>query len=112
MGGFGVWTWAFEQPERFAALMPVAGSGFKYHDFLPPADFTQVSKIPIWMVHGAQDEAVPVRGADEFAALLDAYGAEYGYTRYPDANHVLTFDRAFTDRVLYQWLLAQKRGKS
>jgi predicted peptidase len=109
MGGFGVWTWAAHQPERFAALLPVAGSGFKFEDFLLPADFSRVSQIPTWIVHGAQDEAVPVSGADEFAALLGAYGATYGYTRYPHANHVQTFDTAFTDMALYQWLLAQKR---
>ncbi len=112
MGGFGVWTWGIHQPERFAALMPVAGSGFKFRDFLPPADFSRISKLPIWIVHGALDEAVPVSGADEFAAILSAYGATYGYNRYPDANHVLTFDRAFTDMTLYGWLLAQKREAS
>ena len=59
-----------------------------------------------------RDLRIATARVDEFAAILAAYGATYGYTRYPDANHVLTFDRAFTDMTLYGWLLAQKREKS
>jgi predicted peptidase len=107
MGGFGTWQWASRSLERFAALMPVGGSA------LPdPADLERMKQTPIWMVHSALDQAVPVKGADEVAAALAALGSNFGYTRYPDATHGGTSDRAFSDKALYRWLLAQKREKS
>ncbi len=110
MGSFGTWTWALKRPERFAALMPVGGNGYWKTFTLEKIDFSPLKAMPIWMVHGAADATVPVSGADEFAAALIAVGANFGYTRYPDATHVGTSDRAFRDMDIYRWMLAQKRG--
>ena len=102
MGGFGTWSWALRRPERFAALMPVGGSGFLTHEL------ERLKDKPLWMIHGALDPIVAVGGADATAARLSALGSKFGYTRYPDANHGQTSDRAFADMALYRWLLAQK----
>ncbi|MFN8452613.1 MAG: prolyl oligopeptidase family serine peptidase [Anaerolineae bacterium] len=112
MGSFGTWRWSLRRPERFAALLPVGGNGYWSVFALEHFDFTPLKSIPLWMVHGALDAAVPVAGADEFAAALVAVGANFGYTRYPDANHGESCDRAFIDRTILNWLLAQKRGSS
>ncbi len=111
MGGYGTWVWAVKRPERFAALLPVGGSGF-FDDFLTRDDLQRLRTKPLWLVHGALDQAVAVRGADEVAAALAEIGANFGYTRYPDANHGGTSDRAYIDRAIYRWLLAQKRNEA
>lgn len=109
MGGFGTWQWALRRPERFAALMPVAGNGSRYGIYGVKTDLSALKDMPIWMIHGAQDEVVPVSGADEFhRALLDA-GASIGYTRYPHARHTDTSVLAYWDTVHYDWLLKQER---
>lgn len=111
MGGFGAWAWALRSPERFAALIPVGGSGYAPQNQLSDANLSAIKLIPLWMVHSAADGAVPVSGADQFHADLLKHRSDFGYTRYPDATHGETSDRAFSDRALYRWLLAQKRGK-
>lgn len=109
MGGFGTWQWALRSPQHFAALMPVGGHGFKHKQYFDIEDLSPLREHPIWMVHGAVDDVVPVSGADEFAALLLEMGANFGYTRYPHATHGLTSDLAFSDKIHYEWLLQQKR---
>lgn len=111
MGSFATWLWAIKRPDRFAALMPVGGSGSRPAYELRAADLSHLRDKPIWMVHGAQDQTVSVAGADEFVAALVQLGASFGYTRYPDATHGGTSDRAFTDMTILRWLLAQKRGQ-
>lgn len=110
MGSFGTWTWALKRPERFAALMPVGGSGYWSVFALEQIDFSILKTLPIWIVHGALDASVPVGGADEFAVALAQAGANFGYTRYPHATHGGTSDRAFKDMDIYGWMLEQTRG--
>lgn len=112
MGSFGTWAWALRQPRRFAALLPVGGSGFTAQNHLEGADLAGLKHVPIWIVHSAEDSAVPVGGADQFYAALLAGRADFGYTRYPDATHGGTSDRAFSDPTILSWLLAQKRKSS
>ncbi|MFN8379206.1 MAG: dienelactone hydrolase family protein [Anaerolineae bacterium] len=109
MGGFGTWQWALRHPERFSALMPVAGSGFHFRDYRVGPDLSPLKHVPIWIFHGAQDEVVPVSGADEFCSTLLEYGASVGYTRYPHSRHTDTSDLVYWDTVHYDWLLKQKR---
>ncbi len=111
MGSFGTWTWALRRPDRFAALLPVGGNGLTRDPGLTRVDFAPLKSLPLWMVHGAMDQTVPVSGADEFAAKLAALGANFGYTRYPDADHGGSSDRAFSDLSILRWLLAQKRSE-
>lgn len=112
MGGYGTWAWALKRPERFAALLPVGGSGFVSAYHLDNADLAALKDVPVWMVHSAGDMAVSVSGADAFYAALLAHRSDFGYTRYPDADHGGTSDRAFRDMTLFNWLLAQKRKSS
>ncbi len=102
LGGFGTWAWALRSPERFAAIMPVGGSGFLTDEL------ERLKNKPIWIVHSAADPVVSIRGADEIAVSLARLGSNFGYLRYPDATHGQTSDRAFADMALYRWMLAQK----
>ena len=112
MGGFGTWLWAQHRPERFAAIMPVGGNGFDVRDYRVGHDLGGLDETPVWMIHGAQDEVIPVAGADEMYQTLVAAGAPFGYTRYPHAGHTKTATLAYADRAHYDWLLDQKRQGS
>jgi predicted peptidase len=109
MGGLGGWQWAINRPERFAALVPVGGSGLHFKDFVLTGDICALRGLPVWIIHSYEDAAVPIKGADEAVAALAICEGNYRYTRYPDADHVETCRRAYYDPALYEWMLNQKR---
>jgi predicted peptidase len=105
MGGFGAWEWAMRNPSRFAALVPVAGSGFTHGDFVLPGDPCVLRELPVWIIHGAADRHVPVGGADRCAEALAACGGIVRYSRFPDADHGETCSLAYSDPRLYEWMM-------
>lgn len=103
-GGDLVWDMAMEQPDRFAALNPIAGE--TDHDLLP-----RLKNIPIWGFQGLKDTIVPPNLMISMMNDLRAAGGHPHLTLYPDATHGETWDKAYADEDLYTWLLAQKRGQ-
>jgi len=104
MGGYGTCNWAMQSPGNFTALAPVAGArlGDRYEPCV-------IKDKPIWMIYSSKDEAVPAKICDTFADPMRNCSANLRVTRYEDASHVETADRAYLASDLYDWLLAQKR---
>lgn len=105
MGAQGVVQLAARQPERFAAVVAVAG---RY------ADRSVVGKLkglPLWMWHGEQDTVVPVSESRELVGLLRSGGhTSVSYTELSGLGHDI-FDTVYLDPAVSTWLLSQKRGK-
>ncbi|MDZ4781376.1 MAG: prolyl oligopeptidase family serine peptidase [Planctomycetia bacterium] len=99
MGGYGTWALAAEHPERFAAIVPICGGG-------NPATASKLKDIPIWVFHGAKDDAVPLSRSEEMVAALKAAGSEPKFTIYPDAGHD-SWTETYNNEDLYKWLLEQ-----
>lgn len=123
MGAYGAWVLAFENPERYAAIVSIAGgivppAGRRARlAQLPPtlqaddpytATAARVKGIPAWLFHGADDPTVPVTESRQIVAALQKAGASPRYTEYPGVVHN-SWDRAFADPELAKWLLAQRR---
>jgi dipeptidyl aminopeptidase/acylaminoacyl peptidase len=71
MGGIGAWHLAARHPERFAAVVPVAGS--------PRASDVaalQRSKLPVHAIHGTRDEVIPPAASRAAVEALAAAGVE------------------------------------
>jgi len=103
MGGAGTWTLAGAYPDRFAAIVPICGGG-------DPADAPKLKDIPVWVFHGAKDEAVPLSRSEEMVKALREAGAKtVEFTVYPEAGHD-SWSEAYADPKLYEWLLKQHRG--
>ena len=66
--------------------------------------------LPVWAFHGAQDTAVPMAGGLEMVDAVNAAGGRVKFTVYPDVGHN-AWDPAYADPMLYEWLLAQRRGR-
>lgn len=106
MGARGLWTLAVKHPDAFLAYAPVAGR-IPYEGFLE--EVSAVKDKPLWVFHGAKDEAVPVENSDEIVARLRELGAtNLQYTRYNEANHGESSNMAYQTEELYQWILNQK----
>ena len=123
MGGNGAWYLAFRHPDRFAALVVVCGfvsqrrgsSGSDYDAIagVPGADpfadgAKRIARLPVWIVHGDADTAVPVEESRGMAAALKAAGADVRYSELPGVGHN-SWDAAYGMPELAAWLFEQRR---
>ena len=121
MGGYGTWLIAAEHPEKFAAIAPICG-GVKPPRGVPiPKDsrfgnmadpFTAVAEalgsLPTWAFHGAKDWLVSPHQSEKIVAALHAHGNDAKYTVYPGVGHA-SWNRAYADPALFDWLALQRR---
>lgn len=103
MGGYGTWLLAATYPHYFAAIAPICGGG-------DPDDASKIKDLPIWVFHGAKDEAVPLRRSEEMVAAVKKLGADVKFTVYPEAGHD-SWTETYDNPELYRWFLSHKRGE-
>jgi predicted peptidase len=101
MGGFGSWSLATREPDRFAAIVPICGGG-------QPLLAGRLKNVPVWAFHGAKDPVVPVDATKEMVRALEKSGGNVKMTVYPEAGHD-SWTEAYNNPELYKWLLEQKR---
>lgn len=125
LGGYGTWAFAYRNPDRFAALVPVCGGVAANRSRLPTPDWHPaairpddpwtetagaISDLPIWVFHGALDRRVPVEESRRMVEALEAAGGAPRYTEYPDVAHS-AWVPAYREEGLYEWLFAQRRPR-
>jgi pimeloyl-ACP methyl ester carboxylesterase len=103
MGGFATWEFAEYFPERFAAIVPISGGG-------DPTDVARIKDIPAWVFHGQLDPTVRIECAYEMVQALRDIHARLRFTVFPDWPHN-SWEPAYDDPKLYEWMLQQKRGQ-
>jgi len=103
LGGHGTWNYAVDHPQRLAAIAPVCGAG-------NPRRAARLAALPIWAFHGARDDVVPLAGDRAMVQAVRAAGGRVKFTVYPEVGHN-AWDPAYADPALYDWLLAQRRGR-
>jgi predicted peptidase len=103
MGGFGTWSLAAYQPDRFAALVPICGGG-------EPIMARLLRPIPTWVFHGAKDAVVPLERSTIMVEAMKKAGGDVKFTIYPEAGHDSWTD-SYANPELYEWLLQQKRWR-
>lgn len=108
LGGFGTWEYALRQPDRFAAIAPIAG-GYLYKSQEVPDDICILKDLPIWAFHGAQDTVVDPYHSQVLVDALQACGGHAKLTMYPEAGHQVSWKNAYADPELYDWLLANSK---
>lgn len=104
MGGFGTWTLASANPERFAAIAPICGGG------QPQMAARRLKDMPIWVFHGAKDPTVPIKSSEDMVDALKKAGADVKFTVYPDAGHD-SWTATYDNPELYTWFLSHTRKK-
>lgn len=120
MGGYGTWSLALDEPDRFVALVPVCGGLGAGARRRPPADPRDpadpflaaacvLAHVPIWVFHGEDDPIIPVAESRVMVAALRRVGAEVRYTEYARVAHD-SWDAAYAEPALPPWLLAQRGG--
>jgi dienelactone hydrolase len=108
-GGFGTWEYALRHPQRFAALVPVAG-GYLQGSSAVPRRICALRTTPIWAFHGADDTVVYPYQTEVLVRALRRCGSRVvRFTLYPGVDHSGSWHRAYRDPALWKWLFAQRR---
>ena len=125
MGGAGAWYMA-RQRNVFAAVVPVAGEVVRQGDepfptdpppdlmaFLGAADpfaalSRAISPTPVWAFHGVDDDVIPVTESRRMIAALRDANDPARYTEYPGTGHADSWDKAYSDPALPEWILSQR----
>ncbi|MCA9734001.1 MAG: prolyl oligopeptidase family serine peptidase [Deferribacteres bacterium] len=105
MGGYGTWALAATYPEKFAAIAPVCGGGTP-----TPRTAREMSKLPVWVFHGAKDNVVPIAESQLMVDALKKAGADIQFTIYPEAGHD-SWTETYNNPALYEWFLQHRLEK-
>ena len=130
MGGGGAYRLAWKWPERFAAVVVVAGRVEPGDNYTPaeieldgatnpaaamPDPFAAfaagLKTMPLWIFHGDADTVVPVDQSRRLVAALKSLGAPVRYTELPGVDHTAAPALAYADADLFCWLLSQPAGR-
>ena len=128
MGGTGSYRLAYKFPDRFAAVVIVAGRVEPGVNYTPDeiavdratnpvvansdpfsALAAGLRKIPMWIFHGDADPTVPVDQSRRLVAALRSLGAPLRYTELHGADHYTAPPKAYAEADLFRWLLSQHR---
>ena len=102
MGGFGSWELAARRPDLFAAVVPICGGG-------KPARARDLAVLPIWAVHGEDDDVVSVSQTRSMIEAVRSAGGEPRYTEMPGVGHN-SWTPAYRDPDgVIPWMFQQKR---
>lgn len=101
MGGTGTWMLALAEPDRFAALMPVCGSGICWYTHT-------LKHIPIFMCHGDCDDIVPIEESIKTLKDINQAGGNAQLKICYGVGHN-AWDYVYNDDEITKWLLSQKK---
>jgi len=104
MGGTGTWMLAMADPDRFAAIAPVCGSGIVWNGKI-------ISKIPILVYHGDCDTTVPIQESMNMITAVNKHGGNAQIRVLYGVAHN-AWDCAYGGDDLVNWFLSHKREKT
>lgn len=109
MGGFGTWSLILNNPDLFAAAVPICGGG-------DTALAANVVDLPIWTFHGEDDPIVPVTTSRSMVEAIEAAGGtKVKYTEYlagtltPNAHN--SWDLTYANEEMIEWMYSQTKRK-
>lgn len=97
MGGYGAWSLGIAEPDRWSAILPLAGGG----------DVGQVAKvksIPVWAFGGAKDSLVKIDVGRKMVDALKAAEGTATFTVLENGPHDINADVYGNDAVV-SWML-------
>lgn len=96
MGGIETWNWGIQDPDLFAAIMPVSATG-------NPENVGTLRETPVWVFHGAQDQTVSYAGDKAMVDALRQAGGNVKFTTIK-GNHDV-WDKVYKNREIFSWLI-------
>ncbi|HNW70877.1 MAG TPA: LysM peptidoglycan-binding domain-containing protein [Bacteroidales bacterium] len=103
LGGYGTMDFVGTYPERVTAAAAICGGGNKKLA-------CNLSQVPLWVMHGTADRAVPISESIKMVEAMAACGdtSRLIFTKYPGFDHG-DLARVFYTENLYLWLLSHDK---
>lgn len=100
MGGYGTLDVATEYPDKVAAAMAMCGGA-------SGRELCGLSTLPLWIIHGTDDDLVPIRCSDRVVDSIRSCGdtTRLIYNRLEGENHS-RLARVFYLKQTYEWLFS------
>lgn len=102
MGGYGTLDYVATYPDKVTAAMALCGGA-------TVPDLCGLNEVPLWIIHGTADTAVPVGCSDRVVETMAACGdtTRLIYGRFKGVNHT-RLARVFYLEETYDWLFAHR----
>lgn len=95
MGGAGAWYYGMKYPDRFSAVIPIAGT--------PPASIAKW-RLPVFAIHSRDDEVVPIAATERAIAELRKNGTRAELIELAGIKHHQTYRFVDALRRAVPWL--------
>lgn len=106
MGAWGAWNLATAHPEKFAALVTIAGAV----DRVVLLENKKLASTPIKIYHGLLDDVVDMNYSVMMYKRLKASNGNVTLTIFDDANHD-SWSRVYDNKEIYEWMFKQTKNK-
>ena len=104
MGAIGTFGLIQRHPSMFAAGYAICGWG-------DPAAAPQLSRLPFWLFHGANDDVVPVEGSRGiYKATLAFGGKQIHYTEFKNVKH--DAQNYVNNKEIIAWMLSKRKNRA
>ena len=102
LGGYGTIDYSAAYPNRIAAAMALCGGG-------NPKSYCGLNELPLWIVHGTADRAVPLSQSEKVINAMSRCGdsPRLRFTKLPGVSHG-GLARAFYISETYDWLFSHR----
>lgn len=103
LGGYGTLEVAGKYPEKIAAGVAICGGG-------NVKDACSIAKVPIWILHGDKDSAVPLQESQDVVTAMKKCEnkSELIFTIIAGASHG-SVEQLFHEDAIYDWLFLHTR---
>lgn len=105
-GAFAAWALAEQFPDRFAAVVPIAGGGNRHY-----LNRTN-EKAAFWIFHGTDDDVIPLSDSIVLYERLKALERNVMLSVLEGVDHPGVEWAALQDAELWYWLLQQRLVKT
>jgi predicted esterase len=102
MGGYGAWSLAADDPNRFSSVLAISGGAIT--EEMPLKNLAR-SGTPVWAIHGAEDTLVPVERAQRVVRQFHDAGGRGTLTVLEGIGHDV-WRYAFAHEAVFDWMLA------
>jgi len=104
MGGEAAYRFAVHQPDTFAAVAPLCA----YIDNSNPLSMEGIKGLPVWAIHGSDDQIIPLVWGQQAADALKKAGADVRFSVLEGYDHDVWTD-TYSDAQFYDWFMQYQK---